>query len=456
MSTPDKPSLTRRLLAFIDPLRLRAWSHSYREAPGWRGFGVRQVEVFVLTARSLHREEITLRAAALTYHTLLSIVPLMAVGFALFKAFGGLKKFEGPLRELIVENLAVGRADEVGVWLDTFIQNINAGAIAGFGVLILFYSAVGLLTNIEHSINHIWGIRRSRSFFIRFAIYWCLITLAPPLLAFSVSFSAKLQSSSAATTLIQTLPFGLGNGLVALATTLSICVAFILTYLIVPATRVRLKAAILGGLVAGVIWSLTKYIFISIIAGTQSAKYSAIYGALGALPLLMIWIYLSWVITLFGATFAFANQSVKAQSLAFTDFRLSQAFRELLSLRLCIGVAADFRAGKCPTTLDTLVQQTNGMLVHVERCLEVLLDHKILLESYTDGEVGYVPGQDLQEQTPAHILKILRQRQGAAAPLTEDTALISLRELLEQAENASDKILSQTSLRELTLTTEPQ
>ena len=93
----------------------------------------------------------------------------------------------------------MGRAEEVGRWLDQFISNISAGAIAGVGVILLFYSAVGLLTNIESSINRIWGIQRGRPFFLRFAIYWCLITLAPPLVGFSISITTRLQSSAFAT-----------------------------------------------------------------------------------------------------------------------------------------------------------------------------------------------------------------------------------------------------------------
>ena len=104
-SADDRPLLAR-LMELLDPVWLRNWVHSYRHKTGPRAWAVRQVEVFVLTARSLVQENITLRAAALTYHTVLSIVPLLAVAFALFKAFGGLRKLEAPLRQLVVENLA--------------------------------------------------------------------------------------------------------------------------------------------------------------------------------------------------------------------------------------------------------------------------------------------------------------------------------------------------------------
>ena len=233
METRKKTSVFAVATHIWDPKWLRRWAAPYHKQKGWKAFGVRQLEVFVLTGRSVNQEEITLRAAALTYNTLLSLVPLLAVGFALFKAFGGLRKLEGPLRQLVVENLAVGRGEEVGRWLDQFIGKINAGAIAGVGVLVLFYSAVALLTNIEGSFNRIWGIERGRSLVVRFFTYWGLVTLAPPLVGFSVSLTAQLEGSAFTTMVVQWLPWGLGKLLVSLLSALSTCLAFVLSYIIV-------------------------------------------------------------------------------------------------------------------------------------------------------------------------------------------------------------------------------
>jgi membrane protein len=445
----SKLSLLANLTRLWDPAHLRAWSRRHRGDPGWRAFAVHQAEVFILTARSVYREEITLRAAALTYNTVLSIVPLFAVGFALFQAFGGLKKLEGPLRQLVVENLAVGRAEEVGLWLDKIVANISAGAIAGFGVILLFYSAVGLLTNIESSINKIWGITRGRSIFIRFAIYWCLVTLAPPLLGISVSFSARLQSSAFATTVLAWLPFGLGRLLLSLSSVLSVSIAFVLTYLIVPATKVRFKAALLGGIVAGVLWSIGKFVFIALSAGTL--KYSAVYGALGVLPLLMLWIYASWIIVLFGATYAFANHSVSTESLEAGSFGLAQASRELLAVRLAVAVATEFHSGRRPPPVEALAAAVGADLPFVRHVLGTLVAQGILVETGPEGDAGHVPARDIQELTVAEILDALRQKDGLPVVLEEDRAATEVRRVLDEAAGCVRERMGKVDLRSLAL-----
>ena len=446
MSDQPKPTLRQRAASLWDPVWLRSWGHRYRDQRGFTPFAVRQLQVFMLTARSLYQEKITLRAAALTYHTLLSIVPLLAVAFALFKAFGGLQRLEGPLKSAIAENLAVGRAEEVMAWLEKFVENINAGAIAGVGVLILIYSAVGLLTNMEKSLNEIWATRRRRSFFVRFAIFWCLITLTPMLMGYSISLTARFQSSAFASGVVTWLPFGLGKVLLSFTSVLSVCVAFTLLYLIVPAAKVRVTAALAGGTVGGIIWSLSKYLFINLTAG--SMKYSAIYGALGVLPLLMIWMYISWIIVLFGATFAFATQSVRAESLEVAGIKLNTRFRERLALRLCVAVAAAFRRGDPPPTADTLIREVDTLGPVVRRVLDTLCEHGVLTRSEGD-QSGFVPGRDIQEQTLASVVRVLREQDGKSFEMAEDDTSARLAAALEEADAAGRAVLEKVSLRDL-------
>ncbi len=448
MTTPEeKPTLRQRAASLWDPVWLRTWAHKYRGQKSWTAFAVRQLEVFMFTARSLYQEKITLRAAALTYHTMLSIVPLLAVAFALFKAFGGLSRLEGPLKQAIVDNLAVGKADEVMAWLEKFVQNINAGAIAGVGVLILIYSAVGLLTNMEKSLNEIWATRRRRTFFVRFAIFWCLITLTPLLMGYSISLTARFQSSTFALTVVNWLPFGLGRLLLSLTSVLAVCISFTLLYLIVPAAKVRVTAALAGGLVGGTLWSLGKVLFIKLTAG--SLKYSAVYGALGVLPLLMIWMYFSWIIVLFGATFAYATQSVRAEYMNVGGLKLNTRYREHLALRLCVLVAGAFRRGDPPPTASTMIREVETLGPVVRRVLETLCLHKVLVRSEGADHVGYLPGKDIQEQTLADLVHVLRDVDGQSFDLEEDVENSRLAGILDEAEAAGRQVLEKVTLRDL-------
>ena len=445
--TEERPSLIDRITRLWNPVQLQLWLDEHRHERGLRAFAVRQVAIFILTIRHVRDEEISRRAAALTYYTLLSLVPLLAVGFALFKAFGGLRKLEQPLRKLVIDNLAAGRADEVGRWLDSFINNISAGAIAGVGLLVLFYSAMGLLTNIEKSFNRIWRIEKMRPLHLRLAVYWCLITLAPPLLGVSLSLSSRLQGSRFATALMQWLPFGVGRVLVSTLAALSICIVFVLAFYIVPNTRVRFRAALLGGLVAGLLWSVAKTIFLSLSAG--SAKYSAIYGALAALPLLILWLYYSWLITLFGVTITFANHSVTRHSLFTTALATTPRFRLRLAARLAGAVVARFRAGGPPPTMEQLADEVGVMVPLVQPLLEFLVAQRLLLETPVAGDTGYVPGRDLAQLTVADLAQALWQADGSDPRMSTGAMDAELSPLLERAERAKQEALGGVPLKDL-------
>jgi membrane protein len=442
-----KNSWLALLARFWNPAFLHSWARPYRRMAGMRAFGVRQVEVFVTTARSVVRDEITRRAAALTYHTMVSLVPLLAVGFAIFQSFGGLKKYQEPLRDLIVDNLAAGRAQEVGQWIDQFISNISAGAIAGIGVVFLFYSAIGLLTNIEGSFNRIWHIQRGRSPLQRVMMYWLLLTLTPPLLGIALSMSARLQSHAYAMNLMHWLPFGLGRLLVSLTTVFTICLAFTLSYLIVPNIRVRIRAALLGGVVAGVLWSILKALFISFTA--NSIKYSAVYGALSALPVLMIWIYLSWIIVLFGATYAYANQSVVTQGLEQHDIRMCPAFKELLVVRIMAVVAEAFERKEPPPTLYSLSRRLDTMITLVQQVTDLMVEHDLLEECGGKHEGAFRPGRSLERISLHEIQQVLRWQDGNTFHLEITPLHERVQAILAEAEGASRKVLEGTTLRDL-------
>ena len=432
-----------------DPVQLSLWIGTYRGQRGLRAFAVNQFAIFMLTARRLRDDEITRRAAGLTYYTLLALVPLLAVGFALFKAFGGLRAIERPLRDFIVSNLAFGNERQISQWLERFVENVNAGAIAGVGVLILIYSAVGLLTNVEKAFNRIWGIKRLRPFAIRFAIYWCMVTLTPPLLGVSLSISAQARSSSLALAVSQWLPFGLGKWLLAVTADLAVSLAFVIVFVIVPNVRVRLRAALLGGLVAGLLWTAGKAAFIALTAG--SAKYSAVYGALSALPLLILWLYYSWLITLFGVTYTYANQTVQSRSLQIEGPVLNQRARERLAARLMIEVVRDYIRGVAAPTSEGLADRVRAAYALVQRMLERLVEASLLCEVGGKGQHGYLPARDPSTISLADLRQYLQTGRGATLELPSDATTDRLASLLDDAESATRETLSRVSFRSLAI-----
>ncbi|HWN72116.1 MAG TPA: YihY family inner membrane protein [Haliangium sp.] len=439
MAGSDKHPWIEQLSILWDQEALARRVDPYRHKPGMQAFAVRQFEALVVTVHSLFDEELLRRAASLTYYTLLSLVPLLAVGFALFEVFGGLAAVKEPLKEFILENIAVGRQEEIGTWLEQFVSNINAGAIAGVGVLVLFYSAVGLLTNIESSFNRIWGIDRDRPLHMRFAIYWCIVTLAPPLLGISISFSAQLQSSAFASVVLAWLPFGLGNLVVVLSTTVMVAVAFVLSFVIVPNTKVHLKYAMLGGVLASILWNLTKALYIWFIAG--SVKYSAVYGALSALPLLMIWLYLSWIIVLFGVTYTRVVQTYSAERLMKSTPVLSHNAIEHVAGHLVLEVARSFHRGEGSLSTVALSERTGAPPAVLRPILRTLTEHHVLIELSELGEGGeelcYVPGRGLADLSLADAIRALRHHGDDIEVPPTDQGHERVREILAGADHAA-------------------
>ena len=268
----------------------------------------------VLVSRTLYviasgfgRERLRMQAAALTYVTLLSLVPALAVIFSLFTAFGGLEELGERLQTFVLQSLAVQNQGPVEEYLDRFLESANAGQLGVIGTVFLFFAVIALLSDIERSFNDIWGVSRGRGFLQRLQIYWPLVTVGPILFALTISFSAALAASD----LVQSVENALlGFRVVGNITAyVVICLFFSFVYQIVPNTSVRFQSALVGGVVGGSLWLLAQQLYA--IFATRAITYSAIYGSLSVIPLFIIWVFVSWLIMLLGAATTFAVQSAK-------------------------------------------------------------------------------------------------------------------------------------------------
>lgn len=337
------------------PTELQRWSgDAFRHGQRARGYLGREVAILSTAIQRVWQEDITRRAAALAFSTLLALVPLLAVAFALFQAFGGLAAFEAEFRSFVLENLATARTEEISQWLDRFVGNVSAGAIAGVGVLVLFYTAMSLLSNVEQTFDQVWGSSRQRSQLTRFAIYWSAITLAPVLLAASLSLSASFYTQ-VGERFVEQLPWGIGALLIQLASVVPIILAQLFVYLVVPTSRIPLRYAAAGAVLAGVLFAAGRQLFVTLTA--SSAKYSAIYGALAALPLLMMWLHLSWTFVLLGLGYAKARQLVACGRPLEGETSLSLEERRRLTLVSLAAMARRWLENEPPLTSTTLAKE---------------------------------------------------------------------------------------------------
>ncbi len=231
--------------------------------------------------------QLFITASSLAYTTILSIIPVLALSFVIFRAFGGLEKLYDTLEPFILSNLSQGTSEDVILRLRGFINNVSVGTIGAGGFIGLVATSMSLMLSIENSFNRIWKTANTRTWFHRIASYWLFITLGP--LAMSIGLGI---ATSTKLPLSKLLPSWSG------AFSLAACL-LTLIYKFVPNTKVQWKFAFISGFWTAVIWNLTRVGYDLYV--DRFASYNKIYGSLAAVPILLFWIYLIWLMVLAGA-----------------------------------------------------------------------------------------------------------------------------------------------------------
>jgi len=258
----------------------------------WRGRFAYTVRLLIVLVRDIATGQLTMRAMSLVYTTLLSIVPLLALSFSVLKAFGVHQQSE-PMLASLLEPLGE-RASEVTGRIIQFIENMNVGVLGSLGLALLLYTAVSLIQKVEESFNYIWRVQELRPLGERFSRYLSALLVGPVLVFSALGVTASVMGLSAVKALIQTEPLGAMVGVVAgLLPYLLVIGAFAFLYLFIPNTTVRLKAALAGGAVGGLLWQSAGWVFATFVAGSTS--YTAIYASFAVIILSMIWLYVSWL-----------------------------------------------------------------------------------------------------------------------------------------------------------------
>lgn len=241
-------------------------------------------------------DSITISAGHLAYVTLLSLVPFIMVFFTIMSAFPAFANVRSELEHFVFSNFVPTASDVVHKYMSDFVG--NASEMGAIGILSLLVVALLLISNIDKTLNRIWRAQITRPTIYTFAIYWMVITLGPMLIGSSVVISSYLTGLAS---FAEEYTPGLGTLLLKLVPSLTAMMAFIILYLLVPNKRVNPRHALLGAFVAMMLFELTKKGFALYV--TSFPSYQVIYGALAVVPILFVWVYLSWIVVLVGAEF---------------------------------------------------------------------------------------------------------------------------------------------------------
>lgn len=437
---------------------LGRWWHRavWEDAPRVHGWLRRLLRAYVRawdnTVRSYGTDLISMRANALTFRTLLALVPLLAVVFSLFQAFGGLEASERALRQAVLANLAPGSAAVALDTIESFVARVSAGAIGGVGVVAFFIAVIALLTYAEESFNALWGIARVRPFLPRFVLYWALVSVGPVLLALSLSFTATVRTG-----LLTSFDAWFPGNTQFAAITLRVlpwitsCLALVLLYLVVPNTRVRFDAALAGGLFAGVLWELGKSGFTAV--SIYVFRYSAVYGSFAALPVFLIWLQLGWTIVLIGCKVTHAFQYMRALQEERSGVTAGPALREFIAVRCMLEVTRAYQEGVGPRGPGVLAGTTEVPLAIEKDVLNRLVECGLLLPVPDDGKSrrssesgdGYVPGRDPSTIRIHEIIHALRDEGSSPETLdARDPTSIFVHGLLGESDAAAGRVTDVT------------
>jgi membrane protein len=409
-------------------VRTDLWRIRLRDLDGKKGLSVKSLRILLIAASKFISDQCTLRSSALTFYSILSIVPVMAMAFAVAKGFGVQNMLEKELLDQFVGQQEV--INKVIEYARTMLEQTRGGLLAGISAAALLWAALKVMDNIERSLNDIWAAVAGRSLRKKFSDYLAIILISPLLLIMSGSATVLIVSritmitesvavlgvfSPAIMLLLKLLPWGF------------ICFLFTFIYVFMPNTRVTVKSGLVGGVVAGTAFKLLQWAYLYFQVGVS--RYNAIYGSFAALPLFLIWLELSWLIVLFGAELSFAHQNVDEFELEPDSRNISDSLKKVFSLSVLHLLVKTFQRGDRPLT-DRQISAALDFPIRLVKSLLTDLSASGLInraECREGAAAAWQPARDITSITVASALEAMDKNGVNELPLehTREFGVIS-------------------------------
>jgi membrane protein len=381
---------TKKLVHF---LRHDLWEIDLGSLNKYKLFLIKTLRLINVAIRELTEGQLTLRAMSLVYTTLLSIVPVLAISFSVLKAFGVHNEVVEPFLTKFLAPLG-SKGEEITSQIIGFVENMNVGVLGSIGLGMLIYTVISVIQKIEASFNFIWRIKKARSLARRFSDYVSVIIVGPILIFSAMGLTASFMSNTIVQAIVSIEPFGtVFYYFVEKLPYIIVCAAFTFLYIFIPNTRVKFKSALIGGLLAGILWETAGWAFASFVI--TSTKYAAVYSGFAILLMFMIWLYVSWLILLVGAQISFYHQYpyfIDAQNKL---LNVSHRLREKLTFLIMYYIGHNFHNNKKPWTLDALVAHLQLPVDSVHDTITNLEKNAFLLET-GDEPPAYIPARELE------------------------------------------------------------
>ncbi len=438
--------LKTKVADLIQFVQVDLWNIRLADLPKSRSTLYHNLRIVILTGQDFVKDNCAMQASALTYLSILSIVPVIATFFGMAKGFG----LDINLAQEL-NNLFPGQETVLGEsvkYAQNMLDTARGGIIAGISIMVLLYTVLRLFHNIEMAFNGIWAIKKQRSIIRKVTDYLSIMIISPIILVLSSSMTVFITTQldvlvveyDILDSLVGLVKFGLRA-----VPLILICFMFSLLFIVMPNTKVKFKSAFYAGLITALAYQFLQYFYIEFQVGVS--RYNAIYGSFAALPLFFIWVQLSWTLVLFGAEFAFAHQNANRHYFDNDKTKPSLASKKRLALLIMTAIAKNFERGDDGLTDEVIAERIGVPIRFVVLMLEELKEAKLIHEATDDNDdLVFLPSIDVHKLTIEFVVDRLEKQgldQMAVGKLSEVDALVSALDDLKNTarQSSSNRLL---------------
>lgn len=426
------------------------WNTPLAEISRGKTFLIKQMRIIVLAARGFSNDKVMLRASALTFYSLLSIIPVAAIAFAIAKGFG----LDQTLVQLITNEFKTH--PEVLNWLLLNARNAldetRGVYIAGVGMIILFWSVLSLLDDIEDSFNHIWQIKSSRPWYRKFTDYLTIMLIAPVFIILSSSITVFISTELAdfmsrapildffkpvISFLVKFIPYFLS------------WITLTILFIVMPNAKVKFVPALISGIVAGTVLQVLQWLYIDLQFGIT--KLSAIYGSFAAVPLFIIWLQSSWIIVLLGAELAFANQNISRYEDESKALNISNYQKRALVLMILHLIIRNFSTGEKPISAENIALTLKIPMRLARDILQDLSSVNLVSIIHENEQIErlYQPAIDINRITVSYVFTRLDKKGVEQTMVIKNKDYEKVISMLEKFDKLIDKSDSNILIKDL-------
>jgi membrane protein len=439
-------SMVDRIVNFINN---EIWNFQLHELGPAKAFLIKTLRIVILAIHGFKKDDCPRRASALTYYSLLSFVPILAMIFGIPKGFGLEKYIESQIMELARKgNLQADVVTRIMNFAGSLLEHTKGGVIAGIGVIFLFWTVISILGNVEKAFNDIWEVKKSSTLVRKFTDYISMTVSAPMLVIVSSSITV-LVAGEVQLLVRKVAVLGVFSPLIFFLLTLlpyvSISILLTLHYIVMPNTRVPVRSGILAGIVTGTGYQIVQWIYIKFQIGVSS--YGAIYGSFAAFPLFLGWLQISWMIVLLGAEIAFAHVNVDTFGFHPDYSQLSISSKKGLALNIFHLITKTFARGEPPLSGHQISSTLKIPVRLVRQLLHELAIAGLVMETarHVNHEVTFQPGRSIENITVKFALDAYehggRAPMGAGASKDAESVQAALQKLSDVVEKAPANVI---------------